>query len=196
MPRGSLVLFCAAASVLGQGRAARLQVVFSAECNSLFDWHTAAIFYSFDASNFSRTADLTRLLACSDKEQQSYPKALLESWPTFVHRNMREDPLVDETGYPSYNKPYSVMAWLEQKRSPEAMSAEQRDEDEYILMTDADMIFREPVDPVALGAARGVVVSAEYTYLVGTSTGFAECAATTRPRLESGCAQRPQRPQR
>ena len=26
---------------------------------------------------------------------------------------MRDDPLVDEEGYPSYNKPYSLMAWLE-----------------------------------------------------------------------------------
>mgnify|MGYP004484388013 CR=1 FL=1 len=40
-------------------------------------------------------------------------------------------------------------------------------------MTDADMVFRAPVDHLALGAARGVVVSAEYTYLVGTESGFA-----------------------
>ena len=50
---------------------------------------------------------------------------------------------------------------------------EERDEDEFVLMTDADMIFREPIDPIALGAARGVVISAEYTYLVGTESGFA-----------------------
>ena len=37
------------------------------------------------------------------------------------------------------------------------------DVDEFVLMTDADMLFRKPIDPVALGAARGVVVSAEYT---------------------------------
>ena len=90
-----------------------LQVVFSAECNSLFDWHSVAIFYSFESSNFSQTANLTRLLACSEAEQKKYPRLAMEIGPTFVHRNMRDDPLVDETGYPSYNKPYSVMAWLE-----------------------------------------------------------------------------------
>ena len=84
-----------------------LQVVFSAECSPLFDWHSVANFYSFELSNFSHTANITRLLACSEAEQQSYPKAALAIGPTFVHRNMRDDPLVDEKGYPSYNKPFS-----------------------------------------------------------------------------------------
>ena len=75
-----------------------LQVVFSAECNSLFDWHSIAIFYSFETSNFSRSANLTRLLACSEAEQQRYPQLALQIVPTFVHRNLRDDPLVDEVG--------------------------------------------------------------------------------------------------
>ena len=85
---------------------------------------------------------------------------------------MRDDPLVDEEGYPSYNKPYSLMAWLE---------AEDIAED-YIMMLDGDMLMREPIDPVALGAARGRVVSAEYTYLVGTEPGrgFAERFIATK----------------
>jgi hypothetical protein len=85
---------------------------------------------------------------------------------------MRDDPLVDEEGYPSYNKPYSLMAWLE---------AEDIAED-YIMMLDGDMLLREPIDPVALGAARGRVVSAEYTYLVGTEPerGFAERFIATK----------------
>ena len=89
-----------------------LQVVFSAECNSLFDWHSAAIYYSFELSNFSQSANITRLLACSEAEQRLYPEVNLRMGPTFVHRNLRDDPLVDEKGYPSYNKPYSVHAWL------------------------------------------------------------------------------------
>jgi len=106
-----------------------------------------------------------------------YPKSNMEMGPTFVHRNLRDDPLTDDVnleekhdkyhdgkgkGYASYNKPYSVMAWLETKV-----------EEEYILMMDADMTLRSPVDPVALGAKRGQVVSAEYTYLYGTESGFA-----------------------
>ena len=96
----------------------------------------------------------------------------LQHTKSFVHRNLRDDPLVDEEGYPSYNKPYSLMAWLE---------AEDIAED-YIMMLDGDMLLREPIDPVALGAARGRVVSAEYTYLVGTEPerGFAERFIATK----------------
>lgn len=119
-------------------------------------------------SNFNKVANLTRLLACSAEEQKTYPPVNLALLPTFVHRNLRDDPLVDEKGYPSYNKPYSVMAWLETRPPlPDGV-------DEFVLMTDADMVFREPVDPRAYGAARGVVISAEYTYLVGTANGFAK----------------------
>ena len=162
-----------------------LQVVFSAECNPLFDWHSVALFYSFETSGFAKTANITRLLACSEAEQKAYPAVAKDIGPTFIHRNLRDDPLVDETGYPSYNKPYSVMAWLEGMRPLDGMSEVERNSDEFILMMDADMVFREPVDMVALGAARGVVVSAEYTYLVGTETGFAErfIAKELVPRL-------------
>lgn len=85
----------------------RFSVVFSAECNALFDWHSAGLFYSFTYSNFSKSASLTRLLACSESQLADYPPSRLGIGPTFVHRNLRDDPLVDEKGYPSYNKPFS-----------------------------------------------------------------------------------------
>ena len=75
---------------------AALHVVFSAECTPLFDWHSVGLFYSFYASG--QHGNITRLLACSEAEQAKYPKANLEIGPTFVHRNMRDDPLVDEKG--------------------------------------------------------------------------------------------------
>ena len=94
--------------------------------------------------------------------------------PTFVHKNMRYDEMNDAEkfdpyqdgkgrGYASYNKPYSVMAWLEKTHVAET----------WVLMMDTDQFLRAPVDPVALGVARGNVVSAEYTYLYGTRSGFA-----------------------
>ena len=75
---------------------AALHVVFSAECTPLFDWHSVGLFYSFYASG--QHGNITRLLACSEAEQAKYPKANLEIGPTFVHRNLRDDPLVDEKG--------------------------------------------------------------------------------------------------
>jgi peptidyl serine alpha-galactosyltransferase len=102
-----------------------MHVVFSAECNHLFDWHSVALFHSF--ARVQQHGNVTRLLACAPHELAKYPKTALEMGPTFVHRNMRDDPLVDEKGYPSYNKPYSVMVWL---------AANSISED-YILMMDA-----------------------------------------------------------
>ena len=96
----------------GHASAFKMHVVFSAECTHLFDWHSVGIFYSFHASNFSQTANITRLLACSEAEQAKYHSDNLHIGPTFIHRNLRNDPMVDEVDYPSYNKPYSVMAWL------------------------------------------------------------------------------------
>ena len=55
-----------------------------------------------------------------------------------------------------------------------AWLAAQDIQEDFILMMDGDMVLRKSLDQIALGAARGRVVSAEYTYLVGTTSGFAE----------------------
>ena len=62
----------------------------------LFDWHSVGLFYSFEYAG--QHGNITRLLACSEEEQKAYPAASLAIGPTFVHRNMRNDPLVDEEG--------------------------------------------------------------------------------------------------
>ena len=150
-----------------------LHVVFSAECVPAFDWESCGLFYSF--KKIGQPGKITRLLACDDHQMKNYPRVNLEMGPTFVHKNMRFDhsfnaeELHDEfhdqkgEGYASYNKPYSVTAWLAQVDVKET----------WILMMDTDMILRAPVDPVAFGVRRGNVVSAEYTYLTGTTSGFA-----------------------
>ena len=78
MPRSLALLFSALLCGLTPTSTYRLTVVFSAECNSLFDWHSIAIFYSFETSNFSRSANLTRLLACSDEQMAAYSAGVAE----------------------------------------------------------------------------------------------------------------------
>jgi hypothetical protein len=150
-----------------------LHVVFSAECIPAFDWQSVGLFYSFYRCR--QPGKITRLLACSDEQLAAYPKTNMDIGPTFVHKNMRfdavndverGDPFHDDKaghGYASYNKPYSVMAWLE------AVTVEE----DYVLMMDTDMLLRAPLDPVAYGVERGTVVSAKYSYLYGTESGFA-----------------------
>ena len=140
--------------------AASVHTVFSAECNHALTWQAVALFHSHHESR--QPGPITRLLACSEEQLATYRG--IDAGPTFVHHNMRfGHPLIDETGYPSYNKPASVMFWLEQAKPPE----------EYIAFLDTDMLLRVPFDPLALGTRPGVVVSAEYDYLVGTHPQFA-----------------------
>ena len=132
-----------------------LHLVFSAECNDAMTWQSIGLFHSF--KRVGQSGNITRLLACSDEQMKTYTG--LDAGPTFVHHNMRfGHPLVQEVGIPNYNKPASVMFFLEQVDVRE----------DYIALLDADMVLREPLDPIALGAKPGVVVSAEYSYLVGT----------------------------
>jgi len=152
---------------------AHLHVVFSAECIPAFDWQSAGLFYSFNRTR--QPGRITRLLACSDDQLTTYPQANMDMGPTFVHRNMRfdavndaerGDPFHDDKsghGYASYNKPFSVKAWLEQVDV----------EEEFVLMMDTDMYLRAPIDPSGMGCSRGTVVSAKYSYLYGTTSGFA-----------------------
>jgi len=174
------------ASAAAAADPADLHVVFSAECIPAFDWQSAGLFYSF--RRVQQPGRITRLLACSEAQLSTYPKVNLEMGPTFVHKNMRfdasndaekDDPHNDGkgTGYASYNKPYSVMAWLEQTDV----------EEDYVLFMDSDMILRQPIDPVAMGVTRGNVVSAEYTYLYGTKSGFAH--RFIDPKLDRRMAQ-------
>ena len=163
----------AVADVADAASLSSLHVVFSAECIPAFDWESYALFYSF--YRLRHPGKITRLLACSDEQLKTYSPINLNMGPTFVHRNMRfdhhfnDDEMNDEfhdrkgKGYASYNKPYSVTAWLRQTDVRET----------WVLMMDTDMILRAPIDPVKLGVRRGKVVSAEYTYLHGTRSGMA-----------------------
>ena len=119
------------------------------------------MFYSHRA--IGQPGPITRLLACSEAQLAEYRG--MDAGPTFVHHNMRfgHPTLIDEVGYPSYNKPASVMFWLDQTDVKE----------EFVALLDTDMQLRDVIDPRALGARRGVVVSAEYSYLVGTNLTFA-----------------------
>lgn len=94
-----------------------VHTVFSAECNHAMTWQAVGLFYSHHASQ--QPGPITRLLACSPSQLETYSG--IDIGPTFVHHNMRfgHPTLINETGYPSYNKPASVMFWLQEVDPPE-----------------------------------------------------------------------------
>lgn len=135
-----------------------LHTVFTSECNNKqFDWFSVGVYESFRTSGMQ--GSITRLLAC-DKEALAQYKGL-DLGPTFVHPNYRRNPLNGDVSA-SYNKPASVMHF----------STEANFTEEFILFIDADMLLTKPIDPVALGAKKGVVVSEYVPYMIGTNNGM------------------------
>ena len=156
---------------------ASLHTVFTSECNNVqFDWFATGVFESFRASGECphawpprparehattavRTAGMrgkiTRLLACSPEELLSYTG--MDIGPTFVHPNYRHNPMNGDVSA-SYNKPASVMHF----------SRESNFSEEFLLFIDADMLLVRDLDPIALGAKPGTVVSEEVGYMIGS----------------------------
>eukprot|EP00958_Prasinococcus_capsulatus_P011936 scaffold1190_cov393-Prasinococcus_capsulatus_cf.AAC.2 len=94
---------------------------------------------------------ITRLMACN---KESYPYTYLAD--THVHPNWATHPRTKDR-YTPYNKPFSIKHWLEHD-PPEA---------EWIVVLDADMIIRKPIDIETVGVEKGRPVSARYGYLIG-----------------------------
>lgn len=137
----------------------KFHTVFSAECNPTFDWHSIALFHSHAISG--QPGGVTRLLACSEEKLRTYQG--LDIGPTFVHPNHRG---LDGMNYAAYNKPASVSYWVHSDAVPAGV--------EFVMQLDADMLIHRPVHPEILGVKPGVVVSAPYSYLVGTHSGLAD----------------------
>ena len=96
---------------------------------------------------------ITRLLACSPEELLTYKG--MDIGPTFVHPNYRHNPMNGDVSA-SYNKPASVMHF----------SRESNFTEEFLLFIDADMLLVRDLDPIALGAKPGTVVSEEVGWLM------------------------------
>jgi len=114
-----------------------VHTAFCAECTANFDWKSVGMYHSHRASGMP--GKITRLLACSPAQLLGYRG--LELGPTFVHQNYG----TGVEGYdrsPTYNKPGSLMHWLEATAI----------EEDYIVYVDADMFIRKPIDVLALGA--------------------------------------------
>lgn len=136
-----------------------LHTVFTSECNNhQFDWFTVGVYESFRTSGMR--GSITRLLACNEEDLKKYKG--LDLGPTFVHPNYRHNPVNGDTSA-SYNKPGSVMHFANEANFTE----------EFILFIDADMLLSRPIDPVALGAKKGTVVSEQVAYMIGTDNGMA-----------------------
>jgi hypothetical protein len=173
--------------MLAPSPATRVHTVFCAECTEDYDYKSLGVFHSHNLSGMP--GGVTRLLACDTEELKTYRG--LHLGPTFVHQNHKRiwhtralGP--GETAHPfgaarndssgSYNKPGSIMHWVREANTltltiaitltpNQVREAPEAKEVEYVLYIDADMLLRKPMDPIAMGVRRGVVVSEHVGYL-------------------------------
>ena len=136
----------------------------------IFDWHSIALFYSHKKSG--QQGGITRLLACSLRQLKTYRG--LDIGPTFVHPNHRAD---EGMNYAAFNKPASVNYFVRSSALPANVS--------FIMQLDADMLIHRPVDPLAMGVQPGVVLSAPYDYLFGTTSGLADVFGVKNKSLQA-----------
>ena len=136
----------------------------------IFDWHSIGLFRSHNTSR--QPGGITRLLACSKEQLKTYRG--LDIGPTFVHHNHRTD---EGMNYAAFNKPASINYFVHSNALPAGV--------EYIMQLDADMTIHRPLDPLAIGVKRGVVLSAPYDYLIGTSTGLPDVFGVKNKHLQA-----------
>ena len=142
---------CAFGRVTGEDADGTMHTVFSTECNSYFDWQSLGLYDSW--RRVGQRGHFTRLMACDHEN----PPGLDIVPDTHVHPNYAIHPVTRDS-YSAYNKPFSIQHWLTHAE----VTAE------YIIVLDADMIFRTPMTVELLGVRKGAPVSAYYDYLIGT----------------------------
>ncbi|KAL0035276.1 hypothetical protein WJX79_009858 [Trebouxia sp. C0005] len=121
-------------------------------------WQSLGIQYSHRKAG--QTGPITRIISCTDEQKQTYKD--IDLMPSHIVPSLTQDKEHNDV-YSAYNKPGAVMYWLRDVQPSE----------DFILVIDADMIMRQPFNPVALGAGPGWAISAFFTYMKGVSNELA-----------------------
>ncbi|DBA88087.1 TPA: hypothetical protein ACH3X2_005086 [Trebouxia sp. C0005] len=135
-----------------------LHTVVPTECTMYFSWQSLGIQYSHRKAG--QTGPITRIISCTDEQKQTYKD--IDLMPSHIVPSLTQDKEHNDV-YSAYNKPGAVMYWLRDVQPSE----------DFILVIDADMIMRQPFNPVALGAGPGWAISAFFTYMKGVSNELA-----------------------
>ena len=148
--------------------------LFSTGCTPYFDWQSIGLAYSARSAQM----DLTRLMSTCADEEARLRSGSLPLMRTFEHPDYAESRVSGvNDDYAPYNKPAGIVHWLqEQHRSriaSDASSSSGSSSSEFVLLLEADMLLRGPIDCQALGVRPGVAVSARYEYLAGATSALA-----------------------
>eukprot|EP00884_Botryococcus_braunii_P005119 jgi/Botrbrau1/14608/Bobra.67_2s0008.1 len=156
-----LGFFCLSARAAGGKEPDKnsVHIVFTTECNNYFNWQSIGFVHSFYKAG--QPGKLTRLVSCSDADRAKY-KDIDVDIPTHFGPSWTFHPTSGDI-YSGINKPVVVADWLHVAKPQE----------DYIIILDADMVMREPLDPVAMGVKPGWAVAAFFGYMKGVANELA-----------------------
>ena len=145
-----------------QGTAAvvpgNVHTAFLTDCSAAADWQALAMAFSWRAAN--QPGPLTRIMSCTDAEAKNKTEArseALEQVSTHVAPSYALHPKTGDR-YGAYNKPAAVQDWLKHFTPDE----------EWVLLVEADMLLRRPLEPEELGLEKpGWARAGEYAALAG-----------------------------
>ena len=147
------------------------EVVFSTGCTPFFDWQAIGLAYSHQ--HVRQPGSLTRLVSeCADEEARQrtagLPIARAHEHPDFG--TPRVNGVAD--AYPPYNKAGGVAHWLADAAEG-ATTAATDGGSHFVLLLEADMLLRQPIDCAALGVRPGRAASSRVEYLSVVRHGMA-----------------------
>ena len=102
--------------VAASDSAPTMHTIFSTECNAYFDWQSLGLMHSHRA--VGQKGGFTRLMACDEQP----PPGVHIVPDTHVHPNYAVHPRTKDR-YAPYNKPFSIMHWLEPPSRPRTSSS-------------------------------------------------------------------------
>ena len=148
--------------------------LFSTGCTPYFDWQSIGLAYSARSAQMH----LTRLMSTCADEEARLRSGSLPFMRTFEHPDYADSRVSGvNDDYAPYNKPAGIVHWLQEQHrariASDASSSSASSSSEFVLLLEADMLLRGPIDCQALGVRPGVAVSARYEYLAGATSALA-----------------------
>lgn len=160
-----LVLVMGMAGVHGRGDGdvirGAVHIITNTECKKYFSFQSLALLHSI--KKVGQPGNFTRLVSCSQENLEKFSREDLETIPSHVAPQAFHN-LKTGDRYLPYNKPMSIMHWLEHAKPKE----------EWILVVDPDMYFRHPVLPDKLQIQEGWMMAMHYNYLSGVANELAD----------------------
>lgn len=168
-----LVMLCWEMGCGQEMKLGTVHTIFSTECTPYFTFQVMTVAYTHKRAG--QPGNLTRIMSCNDEQWEMFNQEELDIVQTHITPQFSHNPLNDDY-YSPYNKPCGVMHWLENVRPQE----------EWVLVIDSDIIFRQSFLPEELMIENGWALAAYYNYMQGGSNPMAMThIPTVEPRNDT-----------